>query len=120
MSNETSRVEAAAEAMWNSTEPPIKWEDSGRLGRSIAKAQVTAALAASDADDLANGIRRVRVDEAQVERVARKLHPEAWDLTAFIFIAHGQSREHALQIYQKSALDKVRAVLAAATDGADG
>lgn len=60
MSNETSRVEAAAlvidPAPWRSEHP------ASLARRNVIRDTATAALAAADADDHANGIRRVRVE----------------------------------------------------------
>ena len=73
------------------------WYQDGWLGR------VDTILSAADAHDAANGVHRVTLDDATVERVARILEPALFRST------HEQSL-----FARRQVMDKARAVLLAA------
>jgi len=113
-----SREEAAAKAAYgrDHREAPYAsiWEDTSEMLRADYVATETAALTAADAHDRANGIHRIALDDATVERAARDLDPDAWDKAAFVFVAHGETWETARMKRRKRSIDDALAVLAAA------
>ncbi|WP_285240080.1 hypothetical protein [Pseudarthrobacter sp. MEB009] len=113
MSSETSRVEAAARAAHEAGDWDVTWTgDDWRA--EVGRLEATAALAASDADDLANGIRRVRVDA--MEAVQEQVN------LMYAAAKQGESLfgENTASDHLRHFADNIGAVLAAATDGVDG
>lgn len=104
-----SREEAAAKANYEAvTGKP--WEKATERAAKLCREDSVAIIKAADAHDQANGIHRIALDDATVERAARALfvieNPEAdWEALPL--------NQWVTDIYRKRA----RVVLAAAMEG---
>ena len=106
----TTREEAAAQALTDVYEP---LRGSPEHYTEVHLMEAHAALAAADAHDKANGVHRLTLDDATVERAARALfvieNPEAdWEALPL--------NQWVTDIYRK----RTRAVLAAAVQEGEG
>ncbi|WP_024817078.1 hypothetical protein [Arthrobacter sp. 31Y] len=105
-----SREEAAAKAIhqhhWGDN-----MENRPTETKALYRERAKAALAAADAHDAANGVHRVTLDEATVERVTESVWPFA---TAHYLQAYGETQDEAQARGLRERQLIVRAVLAAA------
>ncbi|MFJ4286422.1 hypothetical protein ACIPY0_12325 [Paenarthrobacter nicotinovorans] len=105
-----TRVEAAAKAYFEVAY--VEWDHADESIKADVRADTERALHAADAHDAANGVHRVSMDEATVERVARALFPSYWERE--FYHEHSLATGQAMEESQRECIDHIRAVLAAA------